>query len=110
MAAVPYGPMSPDILRNLFQRPRLDVHVAGAATALLVGPFQFISGLRTARRALHRWLGRVYVAACLTGGVGGLVMAFGTTAGPIATAGFGSLAVIWIVANVQGWRMAAERC
>ena len=109
MAAVPYGPMSPDILRNLFQRPWLDVHVAGAATALLVGPFQFLSRLRTARRALHRWLGRIYVAGCLTGGVGGLVMAFGSTAGPVATAGFGSLAAIWIVANVQGWRMAAER-
>ncbi|MDQ2861171.1 MAG: DUF2306 domain-containing protein, partial [Pseudomonadota bacterium] len=34
-----------------------------------------------------------------------LVMAFGST----ATAGFGGLAAIWIVANVQGWRMAAER-
>jgi uncharacterized membrane protein len=103
------GPMSPDILRNLFQRPWLDVHVAGAATALLVGPLQFLPRLRKARRAVHRWLGRIYVAACLTGGVGGFVMAFGSTAGPIATAGFGSLAVIWILANVQGWRMAVER-
>jgi hypothetical protein len=36
-------------------------------------------------------------------------MAFGTTAGPIATAGFASLAVCWIIANVQGWRLAMAR-
>ena len=36
-------------------------------------------------------------------------MAFGSTAGPIATGGFASLAVVWIITNVQGWRMARER-
>ena len=103
------GPMPAGILGNLFQRPWLDVHVAGAATALLVWPFQFLPRLRAARRGLHRWLGRTYVAACLIGGVGGLVMAFGSTAGPVATAGFGSLAAVWIIANTQGWRMAVAR-
>jgi len=37
------------------------------------------------------------------------VVAFGSTAGPIATAGFGSLAVIWIFVNAQGWRTALAR-
>ena len=103
------GPMSPDILANLFARPWLDVHVAGAATALLIGPFQFLPRLRARRRALHRWMGRSYVIACLIGGVGGLILAFGSTAGPIATAGFGSLAALWIVANIEAWRMALAR-
>ena len=103
------GPLAPDILRNLFARPWLDVHVAGAATALLIGPLQFLPQLRARFRGLHRWLGRTYVVACLGGGAGGLVMAFGTTAGPIATAGFGGLAVIWIFANIQGWRLAMAR-
>ena len=58
---------------------------------------------------MHRWLGRTYVFACLTGGVGGLILAFGSTAGPIATAGFGGLAVIWIISNIQGWRAARAR-
>ena len=102
------GPMAPDILHNLFARPWLDVHVAGAATALLLGPLQFLPKLR-ARRSVHRWIGRIYLAGCLVGGVGGLIMAFGSTAGPIATAGFGSLAVIWIFANAQGWRLARAR-
>jgi uncharacterized membrane protein len=103
------GPMAPQILANLFAKPWLDIHIAGAATALLVGPAQFIPWIRQKRRAVHRWLGRTYVVGCLIGGAGGLIVAFGSTAGPVATAGFGSLAVIWIVANVQGWRMARAR-
>lgn len=103
------GPLSPEILRNLFARPWLDIHVAGAATALLIGPTQFLPWIRRRRPALHRTLGRVYVIGCLVGGVGGLVMAFGTTAGPIAGVGFGSLAVIWIGTNLRGWRLAVAR-
>jgi uncharacterized membrane protein len=103
------GPLGPDILKNLFARPWLDVHVAGAATALLLGPFQFLPRLRANHRALHRWIGRTYVIGCLSGGVGGLFMAFGTTAGPIASVGFGGLAVCWILANIEGWRMAVNR-
>lgn len=103
------GVLPPDILRNLFARPWLDVHVAGAATALLIGPLQFLPRLRARYRQVHRWVGRTYVVACLGGAVGGLFLAFGTTAGPIATAGFGSLAVVWFFVNVQGWRRAMDR-
>jgi uncharacterized membrane protein len=101
--------LAPQIVANLFARPWLDVHIAGAATALLIGPFQFLPGLRARHRALHRWMGRLYVFSCLGGGVAGLIVAFGSTAGPIATAGFGSLAVIWIYANIQAWRLAMAR-
>lgn len=103
------GPLSPGVMQNLFQRPWLDVHVAGAATALLVGPLQFLPGLRGRRPTLHRWCGRAYVTGCLIGGFGGLVIAFGTTAGPVAGLGFGTLAVLWLVTNVQGLRMALKR-
>jgi hypothetical protein len=103
------GPAAPAILGNLFSRPWLYIHIAGAATALLVGPAQFLPWLRTRHRDAHRWIGRTYVVGCLAGGFGGLIAAFGSTAGPIATGGFGSLAVIWIVTNVQGWRTARGR-
>ena len=102
------GPMSPDILGNLFARPWLKVHVIGAATALLVGGFQFLPQVRRARR-LHRLLGRIYVVGCLVGGAGGLVMSFGSTAGTFAGVGFGLLAVCWIYATAQAWRFARER-
>ncbi|WP_293904217.1 DUF2306 domain-containing protein [Phenylobacterium sp.] len=99
---------SPQILANLFARPFLTVHVAGAATALLVCGFQFLPALRR-RRAIHRWLGRAYVTACMVGGVGGLVMAFGTTSGPVAAWGFGLLAPTWILVTAQGWLAARAR-
>ena len=99
---------SPQILANLFARPWLLVHVAGAATALLVGGFQFLPALRR-RRGVHRWLGRTYATACIVGGAGGFVMAFGTTAGPVATWGFALLAPTWIFTTVQGWRTARAR-
>lgn len=101
------GPISPDILGNLFARPWLAVHVAGAATALLVVGFQLLPALRR-RRAIHRWLGRIYGTACIVGGLAGLRLAFGTTAGAFAGLGFGILALLWIYATTQGWRLARE--
>jgi hypothetical protein len=103
------GPLAPGVVQNLFHRPWLDVHVAGAATALLIGPLQFLPRFRARRRTLHRWLGRTYVTGCLIGGIGGLVMAFGTTAGPIAGVGFGSLAVVWLTTTGLAWRAALDR-
>lgn len=97
------------ILDNTFARPWLYLHVAGAATALLLGPPQFLPVVRRRWPAVHRWIGRTYIVGCLVGSVGGLWIAFGSFAGPIATAGFGSLAVVWFVANVQGWRTAMAR-
>ena len=100
--------VSPDILGNLFARPWLAVHALGSATALLVGMFQFLPAVRRAR-GLHRWLGRIYAAGCIVGGAAGLVMSFGSTAGPIAGLGFGLLAVCWIYATTQAWRFARAR-
>ncbi|MEW5688431.1 MAG: DUF2306 domain-containing protein [Pseudomonadota bacterium] len=101
-----FGP--PDILGNLFARPWLAIHAGGAATALLVGGFQLIPALRR-RRALHRWLGRVYATGCIVGGFAGLTLAFGSTAGPIAGWGFGLLAVAWIYTTAQGWLTGRAR-
>lgn len=103
------GHRPPNILGNTFARPWLKVHVAGAATALLLGPFNFVGAIRRRAPRVHRWVGRIYILGCLMGSAGGLVIAFGTFAGPIATVGFVSLAVSWIVANVQGWRSAMDR-
>ena len=103
------GPLAPEILQNAFARPWLAVHVAGAATALLIAPAQFVARVRRARPGAHRMLGRIYVVGCVVGGVGGLILAPGSTAGPIATAGFGVLAALWIFATVRAWRLAVQR-
>jgi uncharacterized membrane protein len=100
------GPLPQPILDNPFANPWLNVHVAGSATALLLGALQFIPPLRRHALGAHRWIGRLYVLGALSGGVGGLFLAFGTFAGPIAGAGFASAAIIWIAVNGLGWRAA----
>lgn len=102
-------PITPEqALGNPIGVPWLFVHVAGAVTALLVGSLQFLPSLRRGAKP-HRWTGRVYVAGCLVGGAAGLILSFGSSAGPIATAGFGSLAVLWLAFTGLGWRAAIQR-
>jgi uncharacterized membrane protein len=93
-------------LGNPLGVPFLFIHIAGATTALLLGSLQFLPALRTIPS--HRWVGRVYVLGCLIGGGAGLVLAPGSFAGPIASLGFGSLAVIWIAVTLMGWRAAMQ--
>ncbi|WP_430420006.1 DUF2306 domain-containing protein [Phenylobacterium sp.] len=97
--------LSPAIFANLFARPWLTLHAGGAGTALMVGAFQFLPAVRR-RRALHRWLGRIYATCCIGGGAAGFILAFGTTAGPVAAVGFGLLAPAWIYTTAQGWLAA----
>ena len=103
-----HPPRTPaEALGNPLGVPWLVVHVGGAVTALVLGSLQFAPGLR--RVGAHRWIGRTYVLGCLVGGAAGLVLATGSSAGPIASAGFGSLAVVWIAVNLLGWRAALDR-
>ncbi|MGH6985350.1 MAG: DUF2306 domain-containing protein [Caulobacteraceae bacterium] len=95
-----------DIAANLFKRPWLAIHASLAVTALLVGPFQFVSRLRARSPRTHRILGRVYVGSCLGAAPAALVLAAGTDAGPIAQAAFSTLAVIWFVFTLKAVRLA----
>jgi hypothetical protein len=98
----------PVIANNALKNPWLLVHVAGAATALLLGPLQFSYRLRSRFRTFHHWIGRIYVVSCLVGGAAGFVLALGASTGPISTAGFASLAVAWIVTTSLAWRRAMQ--
>ena len=95
-------------LGNPLGVPWLSIHVAGAITALVLGLLQFLPALRRGKGPPHRWIGRVYVAGCLVGGMAGLILAPGSSAGPIASAGFGSLAVAWLAVTILGWRAAMQ--
>lgn len=99
---------SQEALGNPLGVPFLFIHVAGAVTALLPGSAQFIPALRRGGTPPHRWVGRVYVLGVLVGGVAGLILSTRSFAGPIATAGFGSLAVLWLTVTLLGWRAAVQ--
>jgi uncharacterized membrane protein len=84
-------------------------HMLIAPVALLLGPFQFFSRLRAKYPKIHRWSGRVYVAACVIAGIGGFVTSFSASGGPVAGLGFGILAVLWVATTLAAWRAAVQR-
>jgi uncharacterized membrane protein len=112
-AAAPFGVwpgIDPDIRGLIEQFPlRTLIHMLVAPVALLIGPFQFLPKLRARYPRLHRWSGRIYVAACVIAGAGGLATAFHATGGPVAGFGFGLLALLWIGVTLGAWRAAMQR-
>ena len=76
------------------------LHVVSGMTAIILGPFQFIQGLRTRFLTLHKVTGRVYVVACVTGAGAGMVMATRAFGGFPSSAGFGMLAALWLTTVV----------
>lgn len=104
-----YG-LAPPIMANRFAHAGvLTIHAGLAATALILGPFQFMPGLRRTRPRLHRRIGTIYVACCLGGGLAGLVLAFGAKTGPISTVGFGLLAMAWTASTWKALSLAKAR-
>ena len=105
---IPAVPMPSSIQANAFRNPWLLIHVAGAVTVLLLGPAQFFPRLRARFPWQHRWTGRAYAVGCIVGGVSGLMLAVGTSTGMVSTAGFGSLALAWLMATLLAWRRAVQ--
>jgi uncharacterized membrane protein len=87
----------------------LQVHVAASGVAMLVGAFQFFKPLRASAPKVHRWIGRIYVAACVVGGLAGGAIALSSTAGPVAGWGFFMLAVLWVPFTLLALSAAMRR-
>lgn len=102
-------PVPDGIGSNRYRMAWLPIHAGSAATALLVGGVQFSRAVRARRPGLHRLVGRIYTVSCLVGAAAGFVLAFGTSAGPVAGLGFGGLAVVWTATTALGWRYARTR-
>lgn len=97
-----------DVLANLMLRPWLPIHAGFAATALLIGPFQFLPRLRLRAPKLHRNIGKLYVISCLASAPAGLVLAWGSDAGSIAQWGFATLAVLWFTVTARAFWLATQ--
>ena len=79
------------------------MHIIGGGVVIIIGGFQFWSRLRRDHINIHRWLGRIYLAFILVGGVGGLVIAPRSDGGLVAHFGFGMLAVLWLFSGWQAY-------
>ena len=109
------GPVPPNIAANRHFDPWIAVHAAGAATALLLGPWQFRPRLRVRWPFLHKCIGRLYAVGCASGGLAALVLATGLSSGPVAGAGFAALGLAWLITTglavreVLAGRIASHR-
>ncbi|KLN60878.1 hypothetical protein WH96_10475 [Kiloniella spongiae] len=102
--------VAPEILENYINhKTAFLAHVTGSLTALLIGPWQFVSRFRTKIPKLHRWTGRIYIIAVLIGGIGGFIIAWSSEYGPIAVAGFALLSVVWLYVTGKGYICARNR-
>jgi uncharacterized membrane protein len=99
----------PPIIANAFADPYLVVHVIAGVIALLVGPLQFVRCIRVRMPGLHRTTGLIYVLACAVAAPAGFMLALGSTAGPVAGAGFAVQALLLPVFTYLGLRAAIKR-
>ncbi|OIQ34455.1 MAG: hypothetical protein BM559_05450 [Roseobacter sp. MedPE-SWchi] len=99
----------PFVAYHALERPlAFYAHIGLAPVALALLPFQFRRALRQRRPHLHRWLGRSYGGAILVSGLGGLIMAIGTSSGLVAGLGFGLLAFLWLGTTGRGIWLAMQ--
>lgn len=80
------------------------MHIIGAMIAIIIGPFQFLDGIRKGGWLnVHRWLGRIYLLSVLFGGLGGLYMAQFAHGGIISSLGFASLGILWLYSGLMAY-------
>jgi uncharacterized membrane protein len=108
--ATSFAHVPPDVMNSHFPTDLgIKIHIAASGVAMLLGAFQFLKPLRRKATALHRWMGRIYVAACTIGGVAGGMIALYSASGPVAGWGFFLLAVLWVPFTLLALAAAMRR-
>ncbi len=79
------------------------MHVGGMIVAASMGPTQFLSGLRARRPKLHRNMGKLYIAGCIVGGIGGIVMSLHSRSGVWSGSAFFVLAVLLLISVSEAY-------
>jgi uncharacterized membrane protein len=79
-------------------------HFIFGGFAIVAGALQVNRWLRTRFISMHRWLGRSYVIAVAISGSAGIALALSSSAGWVATAGFGLLGIFWLATTLIGYR------
>jgi hypothetical protein len=101
--AVNYAP------RPGWVRAAFAAHVVFGGLALLLSPVQLSTWVRARVPRLHRVNGRVVLVSIGVAGTAGFLLSWFNTAGPIGTAGFGTLAALWVIFAGLGLRAILRR-
>jgi hypothetical protein len=101
------GYVAGDAIGNL----QFAAHVALAGVLTLGGLIQLVPALRRRARALHRWNGRIFLAAALVAAIGGLSLVWirGTQSGFPEALGISLNACLILVFAGLTWRAAVRR-
>ncbi|GAB1819424.1 DUF2306 domain-containing protein [Herbidospora sp. RD11066] len=91
------------VAQNAVVQGAFYAHIVFGGTALFLSPFQFAARIRNRVPRVHRVVGRIALASILVAGVSGAVIAPVNAAGAIGTAGFGTLAVLWVAFAVMAF-------
>jgi uncharacterized membrane protein len=75
----------------------------------MTGPFQFVPNIRRNFLKTHRNLGKVYVLACMVGGIAGFIIAYFATGGWIASTGFMVMAATWLFFTAKAWTSIRQK-
>lgn len=81
----------------------LAIHAGASGIALLIGPFQFLTRLRTRNPLVHRTIGRTYLICILIGSVFAFFSALFSVSGFTAQVGFAFLSVIWFYSAYKAY-------
>ena len=100
--ATTFGPYWP-------RRGALLLHIGGGVIALLTAPWQFWSGYRRMPMTVHRWTGRIFVAAVALGSVSAIYLSLTTTFGWAFGLGTVSLNLAWIATTGMAYYAIRHR-
>ena len=89
--------------------PLLVTHIFLGSIVLLTGCLQLWPWLRRAHRGVHRWSGRIYVAALLPAAVAVIIIAPMTHYGPNQQVANTTLGVLWLIFTILGYRAVRRR-
>ena len=102
------------ILPGLYQKGAVQatagigVHFAMGGVILILGSIQLLKSVRIKYPAVHRWIGRIYVVACLLAAAGGLlfIVVKGTIGGIVMDVGFSIYGILMFMAAIETYRHA----
>ena len=106
--ALPGAPFAVDLPSFVSHRELLILHATTASVALLLGPWQFVPGLRRRQLRLHRLMGRAYGLAILVAGLTAFPVATNADYGIVSSLGFMALGAAWLLTTGVGIRRAMQ--
>ena len=89
----------------------IGAHFIAGGIILALGFIQFVERIRLRAPAVHRWLGRLYVAAAIVTGLGGTlyILLRGTIGGMVMDVGFGLYGLLTVLCAERTYHHARTR-